>query len=108
MNNLEKLIDEETESSEANPDAPLPEGAKVIRPNQARSKVYSIRLNSAEVAAVQAIADAAQLPASTLVRSWIVEIVRSERGEISDAEAELRAAQAHLSQLQRHLAGNSS
>jgi len=108
MNNVEKLIDEETESSEVNRDAPMPERAKLIRPNQARSKVYSIRLNPDEVAAVQDIADAAQLPASTLVRSWIVERVRSERGEISDAEAELHAAQVHLNQLQRHLAGNSS
>jgi hypothetical protein len=74
---IERQIAEEAAASEANPDAPIPAGAAVSRPNRARSTVYSVRLDPDEVAAVQALADAAGLPASTLVRSWIVERVRS-------------------------------
>src|ERR1035441_2819456 len=100
---IEQRIAEEAAASEANPDAPVPVGATVSRPNRARSTVYSVRLDPDEVAAVQALADGAGLPASTLVRSWIVERVRIEQGEVSEAEAELHAAQRHLAHLQRHL-----
>jgi hypothetical protein len=103
MSEIEKLIDEETEASEKNRDAPIPESAKVTRPNQARSTVYSIRLNPDEVAALQSLAEAAGVPGSTLARSWIVERIREERSELSDAEAELRAAQRHLAHLPQHL-----
>ncbi len=91
------------EALEDNRDAPIPEGAKVTRPNRGRSTVYSIRLNPDEVAALQSIADAAGVPGSTLARSWIVERIQEEQAGLSDAEAELRAAQRHLTHLQRHL-----
>lgn len=107
-NDVERQIAEEAAASEENPDAPVPSGAKVSRPNRARSTVYSIRLNPDEVAAVQALADDAGIPPSTLVRSWIVERVRIEQGEVSEAEAELHAAQRHLAHLQRHLAHHAS
>jgi hypothetical protein len=103
MSDIEKLIEQETEASEQNRDAPIPDGATVTRPNRARSMVYSIRLNPAEVVALHALADAAGLPASTLARSWIVDRIREEASEFTDAEAELRAAQRHLAHLQRHL-----
>lgn len=103
MSDLEKLIDQETEASEQNRDAPIPEGATLTRPNRARSTVYSIRLNPDEVEALQNLAASAGVPASTLARSWIVERIRDERVELSDAEAELRAAQRHLAHLRQHL-----
>jgi hypothetical protein len=103
MNDIEKLIDHETEASEENRDAPIPHGATLSRPNRARSAVYSIRLDPDEVIALQTIADAAGLPPSTLARSWIVERIREEQAGLNDAEAELRAAQRHLAHLQRHL-----
>ena len=90
MSDIEKIIEEETEASEANPDAPIAERAKVTRPNRRRSTVYSIRLNTDEVAALQSIADAAGVPGSTLARSWIVERIQEEEAGLSDAEAELR------------------
>ena len=105
---IQRLVAEEAASSEANPDAPVPANSSVSRPNRARSTVYSIRLNSEEVAEVQALAEAAGLPASTLVRSWIVERIRAEHGEVSNAEAELRAAQRHLAHLERHLRQHAS
>lgn len=108
MSRADKLIAGETEASERNRDAPIPDGAEISRPNRGRSTVYSIRLNSDEVSEVQALAEAAGVPASTLVRSWIIERVRAEQGEVSDAETELRAVQLHLTHLQRYLSGNAS
>jgi hypothetical protein len=80
---LEQFLRDE---AEANPDGRLPEGVGT-RPNLAHSTVYSVRLRAHEVAAVQAAADQAGLPASTLVRSWILQ--RLSGG--SPAEATLRA-----------------
>jgi len=67
------------EESEQTKDAPLPDGATYTRPNRNRSQVYSVRLSSAEHAMVQQVADAKHLPASTLVRSWILERLDHER-----------------------------
>jgi hypothetical protein len=106
--NVERLVAEGAEASDAKPDAPVLDSSTLSRPNRARSTVYSIRLNPEEVAEVQALAEAAGLPASTLVRSWIIERIRAEHGEVSDAEAELRAAQRHLAHLQRHLSQQAS
>lgn len=106
--NVERLVAAGAEASDANPDAPVLDSSTHSRPNRARSTVYSIRLNQEEVAEVQALAQAAELPASSLVRSWILERIRAEHGEVSDAEAELRAAQRHLIQLQRHLSQHAS
>ncbi|MPZ28826.1 MAG: hypothetical protein GEV12_21115 [Micromonosporaceae bacterium] len=43
------------------------------RRNRVRASVYSVRLSDDEIAAIQRLADAAGVPSSTLVRSWIVE-----------------------------------
>lgn len=103
MTNIEKVIEDETEASESNRDAPIPKGAMITRPNRGRSMVYSIRMNPDEVAALQSFADAAGVPGSTLARSWIVERIQDEKVGLSDAEIELRAAQRHLAHAQRHL-----
>jgi hypothetical protein len=47
------------------------------RPN--RQKVYSVRLSADEEAEVQRVAADKHLPASTLVRSWILERLDKER-----------------------------
>ncbi|HXR22442.1 MAG TPA: hypothetical protein VN786_07800 [Acidimicrobiales bacterium] len=85
MSYIEKLIDQETASSEENRDAPIPAGATLSRPNRARSAVYSIRLDPDEVVALQTIAEAADLPPSTLARSWIVERIREEQTGLNDS-----------------------
>jgi len=41
--------------------------------------VYSVRLSAEEQARVQRVADAKHLPASTLVRSWILERLDQEK-----------------------------
>lgn len=107
MSKIEKLIREELEASESSPDAPATPEVKLSRPNRVRSTVYSIRFNLEEVAAIQELATAEELPASTLVRSWIVERIRSERGDIDDVETELQAIQVHLTHLQHQLSQNS-
>lgn len=45
-----------------------------------RSLVYSVRLSPQESNAIQRIADAKHLPASTLVRSWILDRLDQESG----------------------------
>lgn len=82
---LERLVRAEAEAARE-ADLPTGQGKRV---NRGRSTVYSVRLTEDEVAAVQAAAERAQLPASTLVRSWIVERARSENA--GDAESRLRA-----------------
>lgn len=74
-----KLARQIREESQHAQDAPLPEGAAYTRPNRNRSQVYSVRLSPAEHAMVQQVADAKHLPASTLVRSWILEQLNHER-----------------------------
>lgn len=50
---------------------------RVTRPN--RAKVYSVRLSEEEQARVEAAAAARHLPASTLVRSWILDRLDAEK-----------------------------
>jgi hypothetical protein len=71
-----KLIAELREESERTKDDPYPAETKGKGPN--RSLVYSVRLTAEEQAKVQGVADAKHLPASTLVRSWILERLDQE------------------------------
>lgn len=71
-----ELIARLREESERTKDAPYPDAVAAKRPN--RSQVYSVRLSEEEQARVQSVADARHLPASTLVRSWILERLDQE------------------------------
>jgi len=73
------LLDQVREVPERTKDDPYPELAVPTRPNRGRSRVYSVRLNEEEYQAVQRVADAAHLPASSLVRSWILDRLDQER-----------------------------
>jgi predicted transcriptional regulator len=76
-----RLIDQEAEHAEATRDDPYPPGVVAERRNRRRASVYSVRLSDDEVAAIQRLADAAGVPSSTMVRSWIVEqITRASIG----------------------------
>jgi len=48
-------------------------------PPQRRTLVYSVRLSPQEGTAIQKIADTRHLPASTLVRSWILDRLAQEQ-----------------------------
>lgn len=65
------------EESERTREDAYPADAKPTRPN--RSKVYSVRLSASEQALIEQVAEARHLPASTLVRSWILERLDGER-----------------------------
>lgn len=71
-----ELIAHLREESESTKDGPYPADARPTRPN--RSRVYSVRLTAEEQARVQSVADAKHLPASTLVRSWILDRLDQE------------------------------
>ena len=66
-----QLIARLREESERTRNDPFPDDVRPARPN--RSQVYSVRLSAEEQARVQSVADAKHLPASTLVRSWILD-----------------------------------
>ncbi len=68
-----RLRDESEETRESD----YPKEARPSRPN--RTKVYSIRLSEDEQARVQQAADAQHLPASTLVRSWILDRLNQDK-----------------------------
>lgn len=89
MSDLDRLLREEAEHAEQHQDAPAGPETTVSRPGHARSKVYSVRLNPDEVDGLQQLADEAGLPASTLVRSWIVERLRAH-GETIDIRKLIR------------------
>ncbi len=74
---LEELITEETAASEASRDQPLSERA--VRREQSRSVVYSVRLTPEQTEEIQRIAEEAGIPASALVRDWVVEGLAAER-----------------------------
>ncbi|MEO6700227.1 MAG: hypothetical protein ABI140_02820 [Jatrophihabitantaceae bacterium] len=73
---LERRLREESERTK---DDPYPIDARYIRPNRDRSRVYSVRLSEAEYEEVQRVANAAHLPPSALVRSWILARLEQER-----------------------------
>ncbi len=75
---LEELVDEEAAASEANRDQPLSDSA--VRRGQSRSVVYSVRLTPEQTEEIQRIAEEAGIPASALVRDWVVEGLAAERG----------------------------
>ncbi len=65
------------QESEKTKDDAYPEGARGSRPN--RTKVYSVRLSDQEEDEIQKLAQSKHLPASTLVRSWILERLELEQ-----------------------------
>lgn len=77
MTDLDKLLREEAEHAEEHRDAAAGPRTTVSRPGRSRSTVYSVRLNPEEVTGLQELAEQAGLPASTLVRSWIIDRIRA-------------------------------
>ena len=65
------------QESEKTKDDAYPQGARGSRPN--RTKVYSVRLSDQEEDEIQKLAQSKRLPASTLVRSWILERLELEQ-----------------------------
>lgn len=100
------LIAAEAEHAEATMNDPIPAEAlaRATRPNRAKSVTFSLRLNPEELAAVQTLADERDLPASTLVRGWIVRQLAAERGAPSDTAAVVERLEADVATLRRLVA----
>ncbi|RAX21045.1 hypothetical protein DRB06_07130 [Actinomyces sp. Z5] len=71
-----EMIAKMREESEVTREAEYPVNTVPVRPN--RSQVYSVRLTPQEREAIEAVAEAKHLPASTLVRAWILERLEAE------------------------------
>ena len=78
MTNLERFLMEEAEFAEATKDAPIPPETRISRPGGQRARIYSVRLLESEVAALEAAAERAGIPASTLAHSRIAERLERE------------------------------
>jgi uncharacterized protein YbaP (TraB family) len=65
---------------------------RVSRPNRVRSRVLQVRLNPEELAAVEAIAAARGLPASTVARERLLGMIAEDQASRGDVAAQLNAA----------------
>lgn len=101
---LQRLLTEEAEHAEAHRDDPVPAGAQTTRPNRARSVMLSLRLNPDELAAVQDLARASNVPASALVRGWITQRLAAERNAPTDTAAVVDRLEADVRTLRRLVA----
>ncbi len=96
-------IAQEAEAGEADQtERPLPAGTKVSRPNLARSKVLQVRLNPEEFAAIEHLADKRGLPASTLAREKLLELMDADDSGL-DVAGQMVAAAARITELAARL-----
>lgn len=98
---LEQLIEDETAASEATREAPISNSA--TRKGGAKSVIYSVRLTPEQFDEIQNLADTAGIPASALVRDWVVQGLTAER-ESSGIDAIVDALAKDVGQLKRRLA----
>lgn len=85
MNDISRILQEESDAIESNPNAPIT-NSKVTRKNASPSdkmRIYSIRLTGKDVEALEDKANQAGLPPSALARSWIVEKLAEDQEEIN-------------------------
>lgn len=104
MNDVQRLIDDEAAYSESHGDDPMPADARSTRPNRAKSVMFSLRLNPDELAAVQNLARAGDVPASALVRGWIVQCLDAERNAPTETAAVVERLEADVRTLRRLVA----
>ena len=82
----------EAEQADFTRDEPMPAGSKGVRKNRNKSVVYSVRLAESDVAALEAVAERLDVPASSLVRGFITEGLSKAQGESAPALVERVAA----------------
>lgn len=101
MSELHRLIAEEAEYPELHRDDPIPAEARATRPSRARSAMFSLRLNPDELTAVQDLANERDVPASALVRGWIVQRIEAERNAPTDTAAVVARLEADVRTLRK-------
>ena len=99
---LAEILAMETEASEATRDQPS--GLGGVRKNSTKSAVYSVRLTAEQMEQLQTLADELQVPASSLVRSWVAQRLAEERAGSGSVPALLEALSRDVDQLKRKLA----
>jgi hypothetical protein len=98
---LKRLIEKEVEASERNRDRPVSDRA--VRRTPTSSVVYSVRLTPAQTQEIQHLAEAAGVPASALVRDWVLQGLAAEASS-SSLEAMVEALTRDLDRLRRSVA----
>ena len=89
MNRIDELLADEGAAAEKEPTPEqLPEHVTVSRPNLGRATVVSVRLSAQEHGQLQAAAEKAGLPVSTLIRIWALDRLRAEREGAGGSVAE--------------------
>ena len=101
MSDLERLIDDEAEYAELHRGDPIPADAHATRPNRVKSVMFSLRLNPDELAAVQELARERGVPASAVVRGWIVQRLAAERNAPTDTAAVVERLEADVRTLRK-------
>jgi hypothetical protein len=96
---IEKLLAEETEASERTRDEPLSDRA--ARKRQTRSVVYSIRLTPEQTEEIQRLAASAGVPATALVRGWVLQGLAAEHE--GSVEQTVEALSRGVARLRRQL-----
>ena len=79
MSRVDDIIAAESDELERSelPD-PLPKTVRVERRNEARSKMFSLRLRDQELAQLVEVAGQLGLPPRTLARAWLLERLNDE------------------------------
>lgn len=101
---LHELIDTEAEHSEAHRDEPIPTQVRGTRPHRAKSGMLSLRLNPEELAAVHDLARQRDIPASALVRGWILQHLSGQDDTPTDTATAVDRLEADLRALRRLVA----
>lgn len=97
---IEALVDEEAEVPEATRGEPISDRA--VRKGNTRSVVYSVRLTPEQTEMIQRIADEAGIPASGLVREWVLRGLAAER-DAASPESLVEALARDVNRLRRRL-----
>lgn len=79
----------------------LPAHVRVSRPNLGRAAVVSVRLSAEEHGLLQRAAENANLPASTLMRIWVLDRLRAEERDGTGATVAERLARLEREVFQR-------
>lgn len=103
-NTLHELIDDEAEHAEAHRGDPIPAASGGTRPNRSKSGMLSLRLNPDELIAVQELARKRDVPASALVRGWILQRLADEESAPTDTATVVDRLEADVRALRRLVA----
>lgn len=101
---LRTLIDAEAEHAEDHRGDPAPAAAQGTRPHRAKSEMLSLRLNPDELTAVRELARQRDIPASALVRGWILQHLTDENNAPTDTATVVNRLEADVRALRKLVA----